>query len=497
MNVQRFQSHSTKNSEAAFGLAVIVVVLAGVALSGAAIAYYGLSWIPIGGALVAATVWLWRSTWRHCIYALVGIMVFEGIVSLALYPSRWPLLLRDVVLVAAYVKYGIACLQRREQMVFSPPFHVPFCLITIWAIVQSTNPNLPVITMALIGLRTLVGYMPLAWLAVSFFSDWRTVIRFIDYLLVLGSVTSVVACVQFWLGIEWFRSLGPGFDAGAYQVGGTLVEQVYRVNATFSAPGHFGAFVAPLLLLAVALQQCRAGKLLRAFRVNALGLLVIGLFVNNQRATMLIVAAGLVVMLVGQRRFWAPRAQLRLILGVAGGLPLAVLVAGVEFQDRLLSFALNPWNVVVRQHLVDPFVLRAGQALETTWLGMGTGSATTGARYLADIWEGSESFIAAVIYELGLLGVAGVTAILAIVLGSSLVAWGRTSGGEQSWIAASVVAYQLGIVAMLGTYAWIEYGPTLVLFWLLAGMIQRLPRLSDPGSQPAGLRPAPGQTAVG
>src|SRR5207253_2439258 len=100
------------------------------------------------------------------------------------------------------------------------PLLLTLLLLTYWAAMDVLNPAIPNPLMGIIGLRTLVFYVPLVWIASALITDWSGV-RNLMYVLALPClVVCSAAAVEFVRGPDWYASLGPGFAAARWGVTG-------------------------------------------------------------------------------------------------------------------------------------------------------------------------------------------------------------------------------------------------------------------------------------
>lgn len=438
--------------------------------------------LGIAAGIAAVVLALVLLDWRKLYLVAFLAMTVQGIVSLALPGQSWAVLMADAIVALTIVKWGFWAFRRGDRPPVGLAITGPYAVLSLWSVLQTLNPAIPDPLMAVIGLRTLLMYPPLVWVTFAYVRTWDDARRWMLVTIGLGCLSSVVAAYEYLRGAEWYASLGPGFRAAYLQVGADSTlsgDSVFRASGTFSAPGHFGAMLIPLLLLAVAAvvtSQSVRGRLLAG---GALVTLTAGLFANSQRAAVVIFVMGsIAVVAVALRRF-SFRTLILLPSVVIVAVVAAGQVAGGTFFDRVLSFAMDPGDVILRRGLVDPLVERLGSAISATLIGNGIGTATAGARYLGPIWMDSESYVAALWYELGVIGVVLFFAGLTALLWQLLRAWAATVDARAKVFVTATVAYSLGMVAMMGTYAWLHYPPTLMLLWSMIGLGLRL---SDLGS---------------
>ncbi len=125
-------------------------------------------------------------------------------------------------------------------------------------------------------------------------------------------------------------------------------------------------------------------------------------------------------------------------------------------------------------------------AVQTTWVGLGSGMATGPARFAFNSAEeaaanaaGIESFYAKAVYELGLAGLVIVVGLFLSLLWRGFKAFRRLKDPELRLCSGSILAFLIGIMVYLLKGAVIDYDPTNVYFWLFAGILMKLPQLDQ------------------
>ena len=118
------------------------------------------------------------------------------------------------------------------------------------------------------------------------------------------------------------------------------------------------------------------------------------------------------------------------------------------------------------------------RALKTTLIGMGTGIDTCARRYAGvsiDWWL--ESWWVKVVLELGIPGLLVVLALFSTLLGKALKNHFHIQDGEIKAISAGLLGFQIWILLYLIKGQRIDFDPVNVYFWILWGILAKLPVL--------------------
>ena len=409
--------------------------------------------------------------WRKSVYFLFFYVCVEGLVSLWLYPWRAPLLFKDFIIILIYIGFLTKFTIQRKQMLFRSPLTVPLLLLASLGVIQLFNPNLRNLTVGLIGIRTLLLYIPLLFIGYHFIQTKEQLHKFGTFLVILAIPVSIVAVFQYFVGPNAIAGLGPGFARSVVAVGTPLGYTVFRPTSTFSYAGGLGGYILVMIFLTICFINFRVRGWTKWIFVISLVWLILGLAANTQRSTMLLLSIGIPVMYILQKKGIAS-SSLPFLVGSCLLLAWFVLPA---FFYRLDSIVRDPYGVIVQKHLIDPAVVSISRALSSSPLGRGMGYASPGTRYVITTSIFIESFIAYLIYELGIVGFA-----LYVWVCVSLVRLGfrihrGLSDSSLRWLAIGLVVYQLAIFGISGTYTPLNFPPTNVYFWFFVGVMMKLP----------------------
>jgi hypothetical protein len=410
------------------------------------------------------------------------------------------LLLKDVAIVAIYIRVIHIRWSRGERMIPAQTIGLPLLALTIVAGVESLNPQLVNPLQPLVGIRTWLFYIPLYIVGLELFSTPRARRWLVVFLLAASVPICALAALQFILGPAAYGSLGPGFHQATFVTGIDGARgAVFRPNATFSFPNHFALFLATVTLLSlIPLLGSRGWRF--AGMTVVFGFLLAMNLIENQR--LVIVLLPLLFAFV----FWRRHAGRR-PLAIFGAAAVALVLVQFVTSHQTGQFAILERTQALIVNGGNVFGTRGNTYLGTTWssmvaapFGLGTGASTNGSRYL---FGGTgplfiEFALAKVVTDLGIIGVCIYGWLFFALIRATMLGEGnhQLAGDTASAnFAAVVVAIQ--VMAVVTGY---DLGVVAVTLWLLSGAAAWPAGASPVGqaSEPAtaGNR-MPGQSSIG
>jgi hypothetical protein len=436
--------------------------------------------------ILVATLWLIAALRypRQAVWLLLLWVPVQGWIQLNVFnDSSATVLIYEFQMIGIYLVFAFRALRSPAQ--FAPPrlvwFAVPFVVWTLLLIPYSLSANGSLLT--LVGLRTYLLPLPLVWIGYHTFTRQGEVENIGALLMLQLAVIAAVAASQY-AGLT--SQSGAVFEL---PVGVTYVG-VIRPPGTFSSPGHYGMY----LLLSVPLAIGLLGSRTKAWKRAAFGIglagATVGLIVNTQRATVvLLVLVFPLILILARRRRAVAHAVIALAVVAAGGL-IGGQVAGEAFVSRLNTIAAD-----VRYTLIDTPTERFSDALRTPLLGGGLGLASPGVgRLVAPSFSDrslvsmsvkpSEAFMAALIYQTGVPGLLLFFLFIGALLHGGLQAVRASRRTELGLLAAAILAFEIAICLQSWAYDPLHYPPSRVLFWIWAGVLLRLPGLAGTAAMP-------------
>ncbi|MBA3364664.1 MAG: hypothetical protein H0U03_02600 [Actinobacteria bacterium] len=447
--------------------------------------------------------------WRWPIWALVAYIPLSGIPILALYPdASVPVLLKDFAFVIpAYVLFGLSAYLRRSSITFSGAPTALFLALGVLVVLQALNPALPNRLVGAIGIKVWLFYVPLYFLGYHFVRNRRDLSR----LLALAALTALLPAL---IGIGEAALFRAGQEAFVYRLYGdaagpatqsfTALELpggavIRRVPSTFSSWTQYYAFLATMAALTYAWWRGSLGGTRRGPLGLAVWLVVLAAaLLSGARVAFVFVPALIVLTLALERlplrRAASPRIRttFAVMLVPAVAVALAALLLGAGVRD-IAGATLEKAS----SELTGTFAARFRDALEITWTGLGAGIDTIASRYafsspdqFAGVGGGwYESWWVKVVLELGIPGLLLVAALFGVILVNGVRQQLRLRDPKLSAISAAILAF-LALTVLAGTgKPYLDYDPINVFFWLLAGVLAKIPRL-EPSAAEAGDDPA-------
>lgn len=441
-------------------------------------------------ALLLAAFAVGLVNWRWSLYGLLLYLPFAGLPSLALYPNKGPgVLAKDFLFVLpAYAGFFGAYVAQRRRIVFDGAPIPLFGLVGLIVLAQAFNPSIPSPLVALIGLKVWLLYVPLFFLGYHFIrskEDIDRVLWLMCLAAIIPAIIGIVEAVLIYGGKSAFvYSLYGAAAAEATQgfagieVGGSFIR---RVPSTFTFVFQYAMFVTSMVAIAHAAWRgsSRRGGLVRP---GIYALMIVAAFLSGSRFVFVTVPLIIVFISILDGRSWTRSAGV--LLGALTALLLASSVFGTGFVSllgHLVSHTGHQFDLIV--------VKGVRQALDITWIGLGTGTDTIASRYAFDrtqLFSGiggwQESWWVKAWLELGIIGLIAVMALLGSIMGRALRGHRALRDPQLRTISASIIA--LLCVALFSgiKQQYMDLDPLNVYFWLFAGILMKLFALDRAGT---------------
>nr|WP_290224647.1 hormogonium polysaccharide biosynthesis protein HpsL [Trichocoleus desertorum] len=431
---------------------------------------------------------------REAMWGLLIYLPFGGTVTYAIGNSPLLQLAKDAFFIPALIGTIQYC--RRERLPFlipkqlMPPLGILFayCLLVLIFVngsqqMAAAGAEKP-FAMGILGLKVLIGYVPLIVCAYYLIRDKKDL-----HFLIRLHVVLILACCG--LAFMQYTFLKTGRCAGTVAtgedlfkaslasrclVGGSLLYSPehgqIRLPGTFVAPWQWGWFLISSGFISFAAAFSDPSFLWRNAGLSAMAATFILSTLSGQRIALALVPVTTVILLVltGQvanlKRF--------IPVGIGLGLLLSIAMAANPevVQERIESFQ-SRWDASPPQaFIMNQFEFVASRA---GFLGKGLGRATNAARALGDA-ELIETYYPKVMYEIGPLGV---LAFLVLVTTLTVVTFkayrsvrdrSLRSYGASFWVFVLFISYN--------TYYYpLDVDPVAVYYWFFAGVILKLPEL--------------------
>lgn len=448
--------------------------------------------VVLGLVLLTAAFAVGLVNWRWSVYGLLLYLPFSGIPSLLLYPHKGPgVLAKDFLFVLpAYAGFFGAYVAQRKRIVFDGAPIPMLALVAAIVILQTFNPSIPSMLVGLIGLKVWLFYVPLLFLGYHFVRSREDLDRML-WLMCLAAIVpaaiGIIEAILIYGGKSAFvYSLYGDAAAEATQgfagiaVGGSVLR---RVPSTFTFVFQYAMFATAMVAIAHAAWRGsprRRGLL----RPAVYGLMILAAFLSGSR--FVFVTVPLMVMFISalEGRSWLRSAGV--LAGAVTALLLASSVIGtgfVELFGHLASHTVQQFDLIV--------VKGVREALNVTWIGLGSGTDTIASRYATDrsqlfanIGGWQESWWVKAWLELGIIGLVAVTILLGGILRRAFAGHRRLRDPKLRTISAAIIA-MLCVALFSGIkQQYMDLDPLNVYFWLFTGVLMKIFVL-DRGGAPA------------
>ena len=458
-------------------LALVSAVLVAAAL--AAIAAGAPAVVPrlLGTGAAAALVAGATLDWTFGITAFVVWLTIGDLLRKFTGGSLLLLGTTELVAAAAMLRFGWEIWRGRVPRPVLPVTG-PLAVFAVWVVVRALPDLVRSPWTALNGIHGWLFFVPFLYAGYA----WRSRERTAGWPLaavIMGAVAAAGGLAQGWFGLD---VLNPADTSGlplkllhAY----SHTESVPRPNSVFMHAGRLsGVLLAVLWVLPAALAQAPARFAVRVSLAAAASAITAALVLSGQRAALLSLAAGAVVVVVSLRGRVLRSNGLWLALG-AGALAAALLVRTAPAGLTLRFYGDTVSPAAIEERIADLHYTFGGMryALETTRWGFGTGAASTGRAHALGVpWNDPsvlplEGGLGVLVWEWGVAG-----PVLWLWLAGTLAhaLWRRTrlarEDGE-AWTSAAALAAvcaSMGVWFIFSASAYQSY-PLQALVWLTAG----------------------------
>lgn len=445
------------------------------------------------------------ASWRLGLGLFVAWMLVEDLPRKYLGNNMAVFFGKDLLLALVYAGFLLALRHGRVRP-WRPPFLLPLAALVALGIAQVFNPASPSPWYGVMGVKLDFYYAGLAVVGHAALRDARDLRRALVAFAAAAGVIGALGLAQGIVGLDFLNpeALAPELLALGREVRYSPLTQavVPRATSVFVSEARYGAFMvlAYIVTAGAALDAARRAHPVRWALMALAGLALTAVAMHGSRGGILYATLSTLVLGVavpatagaeGRRRLRAPA-----LVGLASvlALTLALLLAfprDVAARWALYAESLSPWSprseLAYRLWAYPVANIRDAVATGTGLLGQGLGTASIGAYYVAaslgvpaPTYAG-ESGIGTLLLELGILGpLLWVAWAGVLVREGARVAW-RLRGGPAGALAMAIAwfAFLLLFPITYGALNPYQNYTTNALFWLLVGVLFRLPSLPD------------------
>jgi len=441
--------------------------------------------VMLGGATVMLSALNWR---RHLIPAIFAYVCVEGFLSLLFRQYKASLLLKDFLIVIAYVSF-IMEMVSKQRFVFFRGILVPMGVIALLAIAQVFNPALPNVLVGVVGFKILCFYMPLVFLGYYCFSNMQEIRKFLLLLLVFSIPVGMMAIWQYVEGPSALTRFGYSFEIAVVETPGSEYGVHTRAIGTFASPGMLSWYALCTLTICVISLALVSRLSHRLFVVGCLVLAAVTSLASGTRGGFVVTALtiGTMLLLVGRRRHLATGAVL-----TAMAVAIVAVFMGQAVLGRLET--LGDFDLLWAR-LRMPFAT-TGRALNVAPLGWGLGYGSVGTRHVIPGGQPLllvENYWTKIAFELGWFGLLAFAWLIAASLLQGIHSYRSCLTREARWVVGCLAVFLTGLLALSFIGTALDKIPANVYFWFFLGVMLRVPELPmrAPPSEPTEPVPRP------
>ena len=458
-------------------------IFAALAVAMAIMMAYNKPIFAVLGALTAAGGVLALSSNVAALCLLVAVACVDGILK-GMFPGLLAIAVKDILIGLMTVRWLWEGLNGAPRPSLSQPIALPVFLFAVYCVAQMFNSETGSVLVALAGLRSWVGALPLFFVIYDTFATERAARAAGWFAVCVVSLTSIYGAVQQRIGFGHLYALSSGFDFyRKFGEGGTL-----RAASTFVAPGVFGLTANLAILLAVGLGLSARNKA-TGLLVGSLGAIVcfVGVASSGSRAPLAGAVFGLAVFAVLSRR-----PQMLLVLVILA------LLAAWQSENYFQELLANRWNQeklgpdALANRALSPF-LSGWDAMVANPLGTGVASGVGLGRAGSFVGEESlmvtssaasfiENELGRAMKELGFPGAFLFLWLLWRALTGAFRGW-RLATGDARWMAGGALATVAAAVPALAVGQALYIGAPAVLFWFACAIACRSPQYAEQAEQ--------------
>lgn len=439
-------------------------------------------------AVLVLAPWIFQR-WQRGIFLLLAYIPFAGVVTLSLYPSSLPMVFKDIVFVIpAYLSFFLAKRVKSRQVRIPPLIGGIMIALAVVVLSQMFNPGVANWVVAAIGAKVWLFYLPMLFLAFAMIESQDDMVKILRLMVVIAWVPCTVGIAQ-WLGSMQFgyeetmetfygeAAKGATQNFARMEAGGTY----FRIPATFSFVAQYFGYTLAMIVPAYALMRLDVSPNWRRFSTCTFALVIVASFLSGARAAFLFVPLLL--------------ALTALLDGRASGMTVMAIASPILLFVGLYIGGIDPfamYNMVSELTLTYADEIAYGglvEALQSTWLGVGTGMNTGAARYGFAEYEtfiGIENYYAKAFYELGIGGFGIVVGLFLSIIIHGYNIHRHIHGKEMKSVSAAILAFII-TMSLNSFKGWlIDLDPINVYFWIFAGFIFKLKYLDSYAYDDAG-----------
>ncbi|MGK7872936.1 MAG: hypothetical protein AB4426_06380 [Xenococcaceae cyanobacterium] len=460
----------------------------------------------IGAAIVLCTVISYKypriGLWIFLIYLPFGGSIiyslgatYRAIGGEITYSADYPLfhLAKDAFYIPALIALILSGQSLKQLRPTVKPLLLALCCLLVVCLLTLLFVNLPQqleaqpqdspFLMGIIGLKVLMGYIPLILCAYYLIRNQQDLF-FLTRLQVILTLICCGLCFLQYLFLVTDVCAGssglaePALHRASLQarcfVGGSVLYNpelgLIRLPGTFVAPWQWGWFLISSSFFTYALCVGEPSRRWRLVSWVGMAFVLFAAVISGQRIALLLVPTIFLVLLLftEQNKKWLP-----IKLGII--VFLGILMANnIDIVQQRLDNLVGRWNYSPPQEfIVEQFKWVIKDKVEL--LGHGLGRATSAARRFGDI-KLIETFYPQLLYEIGVFGVLAFLGVVSMLTLLTFKAY--RSVQDQSLRRLGICLWLFVLFISYNTYYYpLAVDPVAVYYWFFAGVLLKLPEL--------------------
>lgn len=425
-------------------------------------------------------------------YSIAGIFKADG--GAITYTSEYPLfhLAKDGFYIPALISILLSTQAFAKLRPAIKPLLIALCLFLGACLLTFLFVNFPQqfagqgkspVLMGIIGLKVLIGYIPLILCGYYLIRDRRDLSMLMRFLVVLVLICCGLAFIQYFLLLQGVCAGNSNLpDPAPYRatlqarcfVGGSLLynpaRDLIRLPGTFVSPWQWGWFLISSSFITYGATLSDPSRSWRIVGGVGMATVLATAVISGQRIALLLVPIIFLLLLIltEQSKRW---------LGIKLGIifVLGILIATqVGIVREQIDSLISRWNYSPPpEFMAKQFQWLMDDKLK--WLGHGLGRATSAARRLGQI-KLIETFHVKVLYEVGILGLVTFLGLVSTVAFLTFKAYRSLQNPSLRYLGISLWVFVF-FISYNPYYYPLAVDPVAVYYWFIAGVLFKLPEL--------------------
>ena len=490
---------SQKRNELLRAIAISCLVSVAVSIP---LLFVARSKIAIVGGAAAAILLLSYKYPRQALWAFLIYLPFGGTITYAIGGGNAAFqVAKDAFYIPALIALIQSCKKKQLPLFIPKQMLSTFSILLMMAMLtlifvngeMQLNPRAgdKPILQGILGLKVLIGYIPLIACTYYLLRTKKDLVFFSRMHVVLAIVCCLLGLIQYLL-LESGKCAGTRGMIGEelYKatlqarclVGGSLVfspeVKFIRLPGTFVAPWQWAWFLISNAFVTFASAFFDSSFWWRVIGLVGMALVFTNAVISGQRAALVMVPVATVILLI----LTGQVVNLKRFIPIAAGLAILLFVGaainpGIIEQQRE-SF-VSRWNAAPPQQFLFNQFEQSHNFIIDRPLGRGVGRATNSTRIFGTT-QLIETFQPKLIYELGYPGMIAFQIMLLHLAFLTFRAYRSVKDKSLRSYGASFWVF-VGFITLNTQYYPLDVDPVSVYYWVLAGVILKLPTIDKQG----------------